>query len=92
MVFDVTQAASFDRAKSWIKELCEKAEEVVVIALVANKVDLDAREISSEVLAERMSAHRKPKSTRTGTNLSTSRPQPSQAWGSTTSSLAFLTR
>jgi small GTP-binding protein len=50
VVFDVTQPASFERAKNWIKELNEKADEIVAIALVANKVDLSSRQVSERVL------------------------------------------
>lgn len=40
VVYDVTSQDSFDAAKAWIKELKKKMEPGVVLALVANKVDL----------------------------------------------------
>ncbi|KAJ2334084.1 GTP-binding protein of the rab/ypt, partial [Coemansia sp. RSA 2673] len=43
VVYDITQAASFDRAKSWIKELHRQADPGIVIALAGNKTDLADR-------------------------------------------------
>jgi Ras-related protein Rab-5C len=40
VVYDVTRAASLDRAKSWVKELQRQANPNIVIALAGNKVDL----------------------------------------------------
>ncbi|WFC99438.1 Vacuolar protein sorting-associated protein 21 [Malassezia yamatoensis] len=40
VVYDVTKAASFEKAKSWIKELQRQASPNLVIALVGNKLDL----------------------------------------------------
>lgn len=40
VVYDVTSQDSFEAAKAWIKELKKKMEPGVVLALVANKVDL----------------------------------------------------
>ncbi|KAJ2016276.1 GTP-binding protein of the rab/ypt [Coemansia sp. S680] len=49
VVYDITQAASFDRAKSWIKELHRQADPGIVIALAGNKTDLaDRRTVSKE--------------------------------------------
>ncbi|ORY04909.1 putative VPS21-Rab5-like GTPase [Basidiobolus meristosporus CBS 931.73] len=42
IVYDVTKAASLDKAKSWVKELQRQANPNIVIALVGNKVDLVA--------------------------------------------------
>ncbi|KAL0079808.1 ras family-domain-containing protein [Phycomyces blakesleeanus] len=40
VVYDVTKAASLEKAKSWVKELQRQAHSQIVIALVGNKVDL----------------------------------------------------
>ncbi|KAJ2745206.1 GTP-binding protein of the rab/ypt [Coemansia sp. BCRC 34301] len=49
VVYDITQAASFERAKSWIKELQRQAEPSIVIALAGNKTDLaDRRTVAKE--------------------------------------------
>lgn len=40
VVYDVTKAASFEKAQSWVKELQRQANPNIVIALVGNKVDL----------------------------------------------------
>ncbi|KAJ1959623.1 GTP-binding protein of the rab/ypt [Dipsacomyces acuminosporus] len=49
VVYDITQAASFDKAKSWIKELHRQAEPNIVIALAGNKTDIaDRRTVSKE--------------------------------------------
>ncbi|KAJ2005226.1 GTP-binding protein of the rab/ypt [Coemansia sp. RSA 2322] len=49
VVYDITQTASFERAKSWIKELQRQAEPSIVICLAGNKTDLaDRRTVSRE--------------------------------------------
>ncbi|RMZ86873.1 hypothetical protein DV736_g5900, partial [Chaetothyriales sp. CBS 134916] len=40
VVYDITQAASLDKAKSWVKELQRQANENIIIALAGNKVDI----------------------------------------------------
>ncbi|KAJ1719381.1 Vacuolar protein sorting-associated protein 21 [Coemansia biformis] len=40
VVYDITRAASLDKAKSWVKELQRQANTNLVIALVGNKLDL----------------------------------------------------
>src|ERR1700761_5445666 len=40
VVYDVTKAATLEKAKSWIKELQRQANPNIVIALAGNKVDL----------------------------------------------------
>jgi Ras-related protein Rab-5C len=40
VVYDVTKAASLEKAKSWVKELQRQASKNIVIALAGNKVDL----------------------------------------------------
>jgi small GTP-binding protein len=42
VVYDVTKAASLDKAKSWVKELQRQANPNIVIALAGNKLDLAA--------------------------------------------------
>ncbi|KAI7869311.1 ras family-domain-containing protein [Spinellus fusiger] len=44
VVYDVTKAASLDKAKTWIKELQRQANSQIVIALIGNKLDLVAVE------------------------------------------------
>jgi GTPase SAR1 family protein len=43
VVYDITDADTFDRAKTWIKELQRQAAPNIVIALSGNKIDLAAR-------------------------------------------------
>jgi small GTP-binding protein len=40
VVYDMTNTETFNRAKAWIKELQRQASPSIVIALVANKLDL----------------------------------------------------
>lgn len=40
VVYDITKAASLEKAKSWVKELQRQANPNIVIALAGNKVDL----------------------------------------------------
>lgn len=47
VVYDLTNADTFTRAKSWIKELQRQANPNIVIALVANKVDLGSKRVVS---------------------------------------------
>ncbi|KAL6716736.1 GTP-binding protein of the rab/ypt [Lecanora helva] len=42
VVYDITQASSLDKAKSWVKELQRQANENIIIALAGNKADLVA--------------------------------------------------
>jgi small GTP-binding protein len=49
VVYDITNAESFERAKNWVKELQRQGNPNIVIALSGNKVDLeDRRKITSE--------------------------------------------
>jgi len=43
VVYDITQVASLEKAKSWVNELQRQADPNIVIALAGNKSDLDAR-------------------------------------------------
>ncbi|EPE27406.1 P-loop containing nucleoside triphosphate hydrolase [Glarea lozoyensis ATCC 20868] len=40
VVYDITQSASLDKAKQWVKELQRQANENIIIALAGNKLDL----------------------------------------------------
>lgn len=40
VVYDITKAASFEKAKAWVKELQRQANPNIIIALVGNKLDL----------------------------------------------------
>ena len=40
VIYDITKASSFEKAKSWVKELQRQANPNIVIALVGNKLDL----------------------------------------------------
>ncbi|TKA81179.1 hypothetical protein B0A55_02623 [Friedmanniomyces simplex] len=44
VVYDITQASSLDKAKSWVKELQRQANENIIIALAGNKADLVAEQ------------------------------------------------
>src|SRR5882757_9759932 len=49
VVYDITQAASLEKARSWIRELQRQADPSIVIALCGNKTDLHARrQVSQE--------------------------------------------
>jgi len=49
VVYDITSAESFERAKNWIKELQRQGNPNIVIALAGNKVDLeDRRKITTQ--------------------------------------------
>ena len=51
VVYDVTKAASLEKAKSWVKELQRQANPNIVIALAGNKVDLVQPSSSSGTLS-----------------------------------------
>ncbi|WVQ97638.1 hypothetical protein IAU59_004752 [Kwoniella sp. CBS 9459] len=48
VVYDITKAASLEKAKAWVKELQRQANANIVIALVGNKLDLVSDSPSSE--------------------------------------------
>ncbi|KAK9448038.1 ras family-domain-containing protein [Limtongia smithiae] len=52
VVYDITQAASLDKAKSWVKELQRQANENIIIALAGNKLDLEAKRQVDKSVAE----------------------------------------
>ncbi|KAF8640514.1 hypothetical protein AX17_000176 [Amanita inopinata Kibby_2008] len=43
VVYDITQATSLEKARTWIRELQRQADPSIVIALCGNKLDLSAR-------------------------------------------------
>lgn len=43
VVYDITQPASLEKARTWIRELQRQADPHIVIALCGNKSDLSAR-------------------------------------------------
>ncbi|KAF8333167.1 GTP-binding protein RAB5 [Cantharellus anzutake] len=43
VVYDITQASSLEKAKSWIRELQRQADPSIIIALCGNKTDLEPR-------------------------------------------------
>ncbi|KAG2155698.1 GTP-binding protein RAB5 [Suillus clintonianus] len=43
VVYDITQTASLEKAKTWIRELQRQADPSIVIALCGNKLDLSER-------------------------------------------------
>ena len=43
VVYDITQTASLEKARTWIRELQRQADPNLVIALCGNKTDLAAR-------------------------------------------------
>lgn len=43
VVYDITQTASLEKARTWIRELQRQADPSIVIALCGNKSDLAAR-------------------------------------------------
>jgi len=49
VVYDITQTASLEKARSWVRELQRQADPNIVIALCGNKTDLSARrQVSQE--------------------------------------------
>ncbi|KIR52780.1 rab family protein [Cryptococcus gattii Ru294] len=49
VVYDITKAASLEKAKAWVKELQRQANANIVIALVGNKLDLVSATPSTSV-------------------------------------------
>uniref|UniRef100_A0A224XWM0 Putative ras-related in brain n=1 Tax=Panstrongylus lignarius TaxID=156445 RepID=A0A224XWM0_9HEMI len=43
LVFDITQPATFNSIKSWVKELQRNVEEPLVLCVVGNKTDLESQ-------------------------------------------------
>ncbi|KAH8099723.1 small GTPase superfamily [Cristinia sonorae] len=53
VVYDITQTASLEKARSWIRELQRQADPSIVIALCGNKSDLAARRQVTEEEAKK---------------------------------------
>ncbi len=52
-MYDVTNPASFEGAKSWVKELKKRGEQGVIIALAGNKADnKELRKVKAEDVKE----------------------------------------
>lgn len=53
VVYDITQTASLEKARTWIRELQRQADPSIIIALCGNKSDLSARRQVSEEEAKK---------------------------------------
>jgi Ras-related protein Rab-5C len=53
VVYDITQTASLEKARSWIRELQRQADPNIIIALCGNKADLSARRQVSQEEAQK---------------------------------------
>ncbi|KAF4573390.1 GTP-binding protein of the rab/ypt [Pleurotus pulmonarius] len=53
VVYDITQSASLEKARTWIRELQRQADPSIVIALCGNKTDLAARRQVTEEEAKK---------------------------------------
>jgi Ras-related protein Rab-5C len=53
VVYDITSMASFKKAKEWVAELHQNADESVIIALVGNKLDLESNRQVPEMEARK---------------------------------------
>ncbi|KAG2302256.1 hypothetical protein Bca52824_030907 [Brassica carinata] len=73
IVFDITNQASFERAKKWVQELQAQGNPNMVMALAGNKADLlDARKVSpeeAETYAQENSLFFMETSAKTATNV-----------------------
>jgi small GTP-binding protein len=48
LVYDITDAQSFERAKNWVDVLFESSNGKMIIALIGNKVDMEDRRVVSK--------------------------------------------
>ena len=48
LIYDVTNAKSFDNIKKWLSQIKEEAPSKVCVILVANKIDIEKREVTKE--------------------------------------------
>jgi len=53
VVYDITQASSLDKARTWIRELQRQADPNILITLCGNKLDLNARRAVSQEEAQK---------------------------------------
>jgi len=56
VVYDITQSASLEKARSWVRELQRQADPSIVIALCGNKTDLENRRQVSQEEAKKYAA------------------------------------
>jgi Ras-related protein Rab-21 len=50
IVYDITSSASFESAKTWIREMKDRVDQPLVLFLIGNKVDLESqRKVSVEM-------------------------------------------
>ena len=62
VVYDITSAESFEKAKSWITELQQQGSPNIVIAIAGNKADLAAqRTVQTDVKIKKIKQKSKPK-------------------------------
>ena len=58
VVYDITSAESFDKAKFWVKELQQQGNPDAVVALAGNKVDAEAqRSVTADTAKVSSSLH-----------------------------------
>lgn len=72
IVYDVTNRSSFKSVQKWIDDVKNQRGDGVIIALLANKIDLEDRDISEpegRELAERNLINFKEVSAKTGVNI-----------------------
>ena len=48
LIYDVTNQKSFDNIKKWLAQIKEEASSKVCVLLVANKIDIEKREVTKE--------------------------------------------
>ncbi|KAE8700745.1 Ras-related protein Rab-5A [Hibiscus syriacus] len=73
IVYDITNQASFERAKKWVQELQAQGNSNMVMALAGNKDDLlDARKVTAEeaqIYAQEIGLFFKETSAKTASNV-----------------------
>jgi len=57
IVYDITNRDTFERAKSWVKELDRQARKDIVIALAGNKFDLSNKRMVEVEVSSPVSQH-----------------------------------
>ncbi len=72
IVYDVTNPTSFKSVQKWVDDVKNQRGDGVIIALLANKVDLEEREVSEaegKELSEKNDILFKEVSAKTGVNI-----------------------
>lgn len=72
IVYDVTNRHSFKSVQKWVEDVKNQRGEGVIIALLANKIDLEDRDVSSQEgkdIAERNQIMFKEVSAKSGDNI-----------------------